>query len=218
MKRKIYFAILSFLLYNLWLPVSATWGFSFTSPAPNARVEAGSMVQASLDVENAESFAGVMFTAYGEHGKLLGGNFVVEQPYTWTLQLPPDYTGPATITATGKVLNRKTTSPPESNVTIYVKLPAFVVVQGIRTGDDQTLLFMRPYATRKLSVYGQYSDGVERDISSGQSGTTYDSSNKTVALVDANGVVTARVPGKVQIIVKNGTNELAVTVVVQLKP
>jgi hypothetical protein len=134
------------------------------------------------------------------------------------LQLPPDYTGPATITATGKVLNRETTSPPESNFTIYVKLPAFVVVQGIRTGDDQTLLFMQPYATRRLSVYGQYSDGVERDISSGQSGTTYDSSNKTVALVDTNGIVTARVPGKVQIIVKNGTNELAVTVIVQLKP
>ena len=82
MKRKIYFAILLFLLCNLWLPVSATWGFSITSPPPNARVEAGSIVQASLDVENAGSFAGVMFTAYGEHGKLLGGNFVVQQPYT----------------------------------------------------------------------------------------------------------------------------------------
>jgi hypothetical protein len=218
MKSKTIVSVLVCLFCYIGQPASEIWGFSIISPLPTARVEAGSIVRVSIDADNPGTLAGVMFTAYGDRGRLLGGNFVMQPPFTWTVQLPPDYTGSATIHAAGTMLVRKTGNPPEATTTLYVTLPLSVTLQGMTVRGDQNSIFMRPYSSRTLSVFGQYSDGVERDITVGVSGTTYASSNNSVAVVDANGTVTARGSGKAQITAKNGNKEVMVSVIVQLKP
>jgi len=218
MKSKIVFAAAVLLLFAAGQFPEEASGFSLTSPAPKTIVEAGSLVQTTLDPANAGPLAGVMFTAYGEKDRLLGAQFVLRPPFTWALQLPPDYVGPATITAAGKFSGQQAEAPPEAAATIFVKLPGSVTLMGIRSGDDKKSFVMRPYAVSKLSIFGRYSDGMERDVSSEEAGTTYDSTNKTIVLVNAQGYVTARGAGRAQVIVKNGGHTLQLHVTVQLKP
>lgn len=212
-------AILSFALcFCLNIIVCAeAWSFTINAPAPKARADAGSIVRVRVDASDAPPLSGVMFSAYGNYEKLLGAQFVANGPFEWSLLLPPDYSGPAVITARGVLRNGKEAAPPEAKVTFYVMLPGNVELQGITLSDNQKQFVMRSHASRKLLVYGKYSDGMERDISGESSGTTYTSMDKSVAVVDADGDVTARAAGKTQIIIKNGKYETAVNVTVLLK-
>lgn len=210
-------AVIFFLLAVVQFQGEAS-GFSITTPAPKTIVEAGSLVQTSLEPAHAGQLAGVMFIAYGEKGKILGAQYLLKPPFAWALQLPPDYVGPATITATGKISGQEAAAPPEATTAIFVKLPGSVMLLGLRSEDNQKQFVMRPYAVTKLSIYGRYSDGMERDVTAEESGTTYDSTNKTIVLVNSQGYVTARGAGKAQIIIKNGSHTLTLQVAVQLKP
>jgi len=217
-KKSMITAVLVFLVLYGGQPPAETWGFSIASPLPMAHIEAGSIIHVALETNGPTTFSGVMFTAYGNGGRLLGGNFVVQPPYSWTVQLPPDYTGLATIRALGTMTGPQAGYSPEASTVIYIALPSSVTLNEMAIRDAQKLIFMRPYTSRRLSVLGHYSDGLERDITDGESGTTYSSSNNSVAAVDANGTVTARGAGRAQIIIRNANKEVQMSVSVQLKP
>jgi len=218
MINKVILCVITWLFCFFGHSASEVSGFSIIDPLPTARVEAGSIIRVTVDTDNPDTLAGIMFTAYGDRGRLLGGNFVIPPPFQWIVQLPPDYMGPATIYATGTTLGQQMGSSPQAKITLYITLPSTVTLQSMTLHEDQKLIIMRPYASRTLAVFGLYNDGVERNITAGKSGTTYASSNNTVAVVDANGTITARSSGKVQITAKNGNKEDTVSVVVQLKP
>lgn len=115
--------------------------------------------------------------------------------------------------AVGRLLDDKVV---ESQLQILVTLPSTVTLLGMRVRDDQKYLFMDTGGKRKIRLYGQYSDGIERDVSSSATGTTYTSSDEKIAVADSNGLVTAVAPGTAKITIKNGKNEI--TVVVDVKP
>jgi len=71
--------------------------------------------------------------------------------------------------------------------------------------------------TEQLYIEGIYSDGVERDLRLGQTGTTYASSNEKVVSVNANGLATSVGPGTALITVRNGDKKLVLDVVVKPK-
>ncbi len=114
---------------------------------------------------------------------------------------------------------------------VFVKLPPNVVLQKIVAGSKvvsgSTLVLLRKmpegssptdienYEKAELSVYGNYSDDVERDLTSSSSGTTYTSSDEKVATVDKEGKVTAQGIGKAKITVKNGKYSAMVDVIVK---
>jgi hypothetical protein len=156
-----------------------------------------------------------------------------------TADMPPIPFNPATGRFEGKVtLNRehplgKTNffAPGEPAIEcqdaamkINVVLPTTTVLQGIRVEEQDLFLTKVPvgtrgahfYETEQLRVEGQYSDSVERDISSSM-GTTYTSSDEKVATVDAEGLVTAHAPGTARITIKNGKHELTVEALVKEK-
>ncbi|MEW6684158.1 MAG: Ig-like domain-containing protein [Nitrospirota bacterium] len=133
-------------------------------------------------------------------------------PYTWTFQVPPNYVGPLTISAIGRVLGQKTGTAPEAEVTIQVVLPANVTLNAIRVRDDQRILFMRVGGKRKSYVYGQFSDGVERLVSSTTSGTRYEVADPSIAVVDGEGVVTMLATGTTTITITNGDKRLQIEV------
>jgi hypothetical protein len=76
---------------------------------------------------------------------------------------------------------------------------------------------MRTEGKRKLYVLGQFSDGVERDVSA-TFGTTYTSNDEEVATVDSEGLISARGVGTAKIKVENGNFELVVNATVRPRP
>lgn len=105
----------------------------------------------------------------------------------------------------------------QAEVEVIVILPPTVTLQGIRIRDDHKYLFMETDDKEKIRVYGQYSDGVERDVSTSATGTTYISSDEKIAVADSNGRVTALAPGTAKITIKNGDKQIIVDVVVKAK-
>lgn len=207
--------VLVFLLgtWRAWLPEAE--GFRISSPQEGLRVEAGSAIQVMVDPEGAGPLVGVLFDAAG-NGRGFGGDFDVLPPYEWTLNIPKEYVGPLTMSAVGQVLGQKTGQPPQAKVTIMVMLPVATTLTGLRVNNDQKDLFLRTGTQRKIYVYGQFSDGVERQVSSSGMGTTYKSNDEKVASVDNDGRVSALSPGKAKITVRNGAE--ALTINVDVKP
>ncbi|MCX7049460.1 MAG: alpha/beta fold hydrolase [Candidatus Sumerlaeota bacterium] len=69
-----------------------------------------------------------------------------------------------------------------------------------------SVLYLRTGDTVPFVVHGVFSDGVERDITASQCGTTYTTTNFSVASIDTQGVLTARAPGFCLVIVSNGSS------------
>lgn len=210
-------AVLANVLCVMGMFVSTSWGFSFTSPVAGTKIEAGSTVTARLDSEGAWPLIGVLFCAYGKGGEVMGSDFVVVPPYRFTVQIPPEYIGPVTFYAIGRVLGQKTGEPPQAEVKINVTLPISVAAQSLRVDRDQEALYLRLNDQEKLYVYSRYSDNVERDVSSSSTGTTYTTSDEKIAVVDTDGLVTAVAIGQAKITVKNGDKTIVIDVDVKPK-
>jgi hypothetical protein len=107
---------------------------------------------------------------------------------------------------------------------ILVKLPPNLVLQSISVDSYKTLYKLPPGSSidemqriesRQLNVEGTYSDGIERDLTSSTTGTTYTSSDEKVVAVNSEGKMTARNIGTAKITVKNGNLSAEVKVVVK---
>lgn len=110
----------------------------------------------------------------------------------------------------------------QAEVEVIVILPPSVTLQGIKVERTRLYLTKVPegtkgahfYETKRLRVKGQYSDGVERDVSNSATGTTYISSDEKITTVDTTGLVTAVGTGKAQITIKNGDKQVIIDVAV----
>ncbi len=112
---------------------------------------------------------------------------------------------------------------------LFVKMPPNVVMQSIVAGGsgggrlvvlekmplDSSAVDIENFEREQLSVYGRYSDNVNRELTSSASGTTYKSSDELVATVSPEGNVTVQGIGKANITVINGTFRSVVDVVVK---
>lgn len=108
---------------------------------------------------------------------------------------------------------------------IRIVLPSNVVLKGISVDPTFILLKKLPEGsdpndiriseTESIGVGGMYSDGIERELKSSASGTTYTSSDETVVKVDKEGKVTAQGVGNAKITVKNGNFTATVDVIVK---
>jgi len=216
MKKKIMLATLLCLVTVHTMSSSLAWGFVFFNPTSGTAVDVGSTVTVSVDPQGVGPLVGILFTAYGSiGGRVLGSDFIVLPPYRWTLQLPRDYVGPVTFNAMGRVLEQKTGTPPEAEITIMIKLPSSVILQQIRVRNDQKNLFMKVNGKTQIRVYGQFSDGIERHVESASGGTTYSGSDEKIAIVNVDGLITALAPGKAVITIRNGDKQLTINVSVK---
>jgi len=76
-------------------------------------------------------------------------------------------------------------------------------------------LYLFAYApAQAVRVVGSYDDGVERDLTPGVLGTTYETSDAQVATIDSDGVVTAHRLGSTVITAANGAHMAVANVIV----
>jgi hypothetical protein len=156
--------------------------------APSLRATDGSVGLAGLGSVKGKGFSGTRFTA----------DFVIPDYFAGPLVLRPDVWAGTTVLGPKVRINVRPPTPPKQLRALtryyYFSLP--------RTDPEH------------LSVKGRYAKGIERDLSSSASGTTYASSNASVVSVDREGVCTVIANGLAVIVIDNGGVREFVTFVV----
>lgn len=94
-----------------------------------------------------------------------------------------------------------------------VTITTVATVTSLKVWPD-SVLYLNAGETVPFVVYGIFSDGIERDITTSQCGTTYNTTDSSVASINATGLLTAKVPGYCSVIVSNG-NSMQIPVLVQ---
>ena len=179
-------------------PLSVT----ISSPAPGTSVEAGTGLRVELQIRGGRPFEVLVTGA--------GNSVLLEQPqppFTVSLPVPPEAIGPASLSAFATF---DTGAAFSGAIPLTVEVSA--TLQTIRVLDDDQYL-RSPNATRQLTVFGHYSDGVRRNITSGQVGTIY-SVSRPIASVTADGLITALAPGDATLAVRNGQALTSVAITV----
>ena len=156
--------------------------------APSLRATDGSVGLAGLGSAKAKNFTATRFTA----------DFAIPDHYAGLLTLWPDVWAGETIVGPKVSIKVRPQTPPKQlkalNRYNYVSLPQAHAEQ--------------------LRVKGHYAKGVERDLSSSASGTTYVSSNASVVSVDPDGVLTVLGNGLAVVTIENsGVRDFAAFVV-----
>jgi hypothetical protein len=94
-----------------------------------------------------------------------------------------------------------------------VTVTTAATVTALKVWPD-SVLYLNAGETVPFVVHGIFSDGIERDITASECGTAYNTTDSSVASIDANGVLTARAPGYCSVIVSNG-DSMQIPVLVQ---
>ncbi|MGC2110837.1 MAG: hypothetical protein WA655_15055 [Candidatus Korobacteraceae bacterium] len=170
-----------------------------TSPANGQRFAPGDTVNAVVTL-TAPLQANAGYLSVGAPGLgVLDGTNYNGTTYQVSFVLPNNYAGPLTLTpdvvdsndnpieGVAATINVRPTSPPLS----------LTLVEG---GYNHLLT---SNATARVYVTGNYSNGVQRDLTSSVTGTTYQSSNTNVLTVDSEGNVQAKAFGTATITAQN---------------
>ena len=146
--------------------------------APSLRATDGGVGLGGLGSAKAKNFTATRFTA----------DFVIPEHYAGPLTLWPDVSAGGTVLGPKVSIKVRPLTPPKRLTPLnrynHVSLP--------QTHPEQ------------LRVKGHYAKGVERDLSSSASGTTFVSSNASVVSVDPDGVCTVMANGLAVITIENG--------------
>lgn len=193
-----------YIILFLTLGVNHSYALEIVEPSEGQKVEVGAKLRVVVRPAPGERWkgVGVAFESLSYDSGL--GAYVGEFP------VPRD----ARLGSRDVVVSALSESDQESKLKrkINIVLPPTIVLQSIRVNDYQRRLFLRTAKKEALYVYGQFSDGDERLVSSGAIGTTYTTSDSNVATIDPDGLVTAQSPGQATITIKNGGRQLQVEV------
>lgn len=167
------------------------------SPLAGQVFEPGQAVLVSVTVA-VRAAAGFIVAGASDAGIIQGTGFDGSS-YQARFSIPADFAGPLTITPF--VMDAHGNSIAGTSVTIVVRPTG----SPSRLNVVQATFFLNgPQATANLDVVGEYPNHVEHDLTSGDAGTKYRSSDTRVIEVDAGGRARAVGPGTAVVIIKNG--------------
>jgi len=201
----------------LLLDISSPQAFDIIEPSEGQKFEVGSVIRVVIKPQSGEKITsvGVGFDEIPYNSTL--GAFVREFPVSKEAKPGEIVLKIEALTETKEIL--------QATRNIYLTLPASVALQGITVDRSRIFLTKVPedvpgahfYERSQIHVKGQYSDGIERDVSPAATGTTYASSDEKIAMVDSKGLVAAVGEGTTKIAIKNGVHSLVIDVVVKPK-
>ncbi len=172
----------------------------FISPANGQKIAAGNSLDIILKIENDHELETVMVI-------YPGGGLILEPPFRETLVIPRDKIGEMSFMAMGTTTNREMIS--SRNITIEVEVRD-AELTTISVFDDHPHL-TGPGDVRSMTIYGQYSDGVRREITDYH--TSYSvAEGADVACVTEDGIIVGRAPGAASVSIKHGDVEKTILV------
>lgn len=193
-------AMVSALALVLVSSNAAAAGLTIVSPSPNTTVQPGSSVTFQVNLDPALLPAEVHLFAKGLIDETISGG----PSYSRNITVPPQISGPwEVLVIASKPAGGGLAGDASATVTLNVipdEAPLRLDV------NDSVYLDPRPsggFSSEKLSVRGLYGNEIERNLTLAMLGTTYRSSDVTVATVDANGQVQGISTGTAYITVEN---------------
>jgi cysteine-rich repeat protein len=176
------------------------WTVRITSPAAGTEVMAGDEIPVSVEVEPEAS--GVRVLVVGPDAAAVDE----ESPFDLMLQIPEEAVGPYSLTAFAS-----------NGSDVAMSEPVQIIVQTAAILEEIVVLPVDPVLfalgeEKQLAVMGEYSDGVARDLTSPDTGTTYLTSTPETVAVSADGTITALAPGAATVVVQNGTVQASIGV------
>ncbi len=186
---------------------AANGGLVITSPASGTFISEGASLQVSVQATGGFQPVSTAITSP------LGSFVSAATPATATLSIPPDAVGPYVIQAFA--IDSLSQVALATGVTINVTSSA--VLQSIEV--------LTPWASIghasdqfQLTVLGQFSGGIIRDLTSAATGTQYASSDTAVVMTDLDGKLLAQHEGTARIFIHNGEFQTYADVVVSHTP
>ena len=180
---------------------------TITQPAPGATFHSNDQITITAVPRAGVNVQAVLFTISDGSGN---SALVQQAPFTTTFTIANEFVGTLTYTAAARD-NAGNVSI--STGTATVESPA--TLQSISV-TPSPLTFSSIGATQQLTVLGNYSDGVQRDITSPDVGTTYFPNDTSIVDVSATGSATAQGAGNTVMQIYNGSVETQV--VAQITP
>lgn len=133
---------------------------------------------------------------------------VYEPPFSATFSVPANAFG--TMRLTAMAFYSEAGFVDATPVTLPIQTSATLTSLSVLNGDA---VILRPGHTRQLTVFGTYSDGTRRNLTSGSLGTRYAiSSIGLIASVGPHGLVTGLAPGNATVVVRNGNRITSINV------
>jgi hypothetical protein len=202
------------ILVLFFVPISS-YALVITSPQNGATYKEGDTVNlvAELSPGQTEIIVSVNFLVGGLPG-VCADEIKTHPTYKCSFKLPPGSPKAITVMAYAVTFSGPIDS---QEVNISVGLPSSIVLKTLKSEMGSKVYFTELADTEQLYIKGMYTDGVERDLRLGQTGTTYVSNNEKVATVNVDGLATAVGPGTAQITIRNGDKKLVLDVIVKLK-
>ncbi len=182
-------------------------GVQIESPVPGTTVRAGQPMRVAVKALDGFRPARMLI------GCRLGSVLIETAPFVGTLEIPPTANGDLRI---GVMAFDSDWNMAGTEITVRVEHGA--TLASIRVDPDPVFLIMGRLESFRLHVLGMYSDGVERQITRAEFGTTYESLDRQVVTVDREGRLSAIAPGETKIRARNVAHTAAVDVFVQIDP
>jgi hypothetical protein len=176
-------------------------GLAITAPPPGEVVVAGQVLDVTVEPRNGFLPERILIIAAPDIGDLAS---LRDGPYSGPVTVSFDIEcnagpGPITISASGFDASETYTTAME------VVVETVVVGNLTRLYAERDLVFYDTTPPTELTVFGEYDDCPDpRDITSPVSGTTYESSDPSIASVDEEGWVTPHGVGSSFIRIRNG--------------
>ena len=142
-------------------------------------------------------------------------DFVVDDtpPFSATFTVPVEAVGEFVVSVIGQNASDELAGPDTLGFPVWV--PA--TLNGIEVFSDRIYL-NKPGQQGSVTVMGNYSDGIQRNLSDPALGTTYQSSDLQVASIATEGLVTAVGQGSTAIIINNSGFEVSLGAFVTFEP
>ena len=187
-------------------PPMSSGSLALASPATSSGANPGDTISISATgADGFDPFKVVFFFP--------DGNTVVDTtpPFEATFTIPSESAGTIEIIAGAcDAMGEVAFSAP---LPISISLPTLLTMSAIPT----EIFLVEPLEDIALQIEGTFDDGISRDITGADTGTTYLSSNPLVAVVSPEGNVQAVSPGVATISAMNGTIQTSVGVFVDFQ-
>jgi len=180
--------------------LSGTGTVRIISPTSGTLASAGTTVTVQVSVSGATT--GVLVASPSAIA------FKTTSPFTFNIGVPSDVLGAYPIVAVGFGATDVTATH-----TVHLKVTTAATLVRLETLPADTL-YTDKGQTSSLSVMGEFSDGLKRNLTSGHLGTRYTITNRAIATLAGDGIVRGVAPGTTTLTISNGTVLLTVSVAI----
>jgi hypothetical protein len=182
-------------------------GITILEPEDGSVIFPGTQLQVTVGSQGGYSADSVLIYSDFEAKRL------TTEPFTTELVVPDSASGEFTISAFA--LDNQGLIAQASDILVNVDFPAQLVALS---ASANPLYLFSAAPSMKLRIVGEYTDGIERDLSGSIGGTSYLVVDGSIATVDVEGVVSAKSIGSTTVVVMNGGHSFDVSIHVVSAP